>query len=198
MEFFSHELREPDERLLQMMRVLGSQVGQFVARRHAEEEVRSSESRLRAMLEAALDAVVTMDHRGRVIGWNHAAEATFGYRAHETIGQDMADLIVPRSLRASHRAGLARFLETDEPVILDRHLELTGMHKNGTEFPRRADDHEDRARTGRRRSPDTSETSPTASARRRSCAPRVPGSSRSPTPSAAESSAIFTTARSSG
>ena len=135
MEFFSRELREPDERLLQMMRVLGSQVGQFVTRRQAEEEVRGNESRLRAMLEAALDAVVTMDHRGRVIGWNHAAEATFGYRAHETIGKDMADLIVPPSLRASHRAGLARFLETDEPVILDRHLELTGMHKNGTEFP---------------------------------------------------------------
>jgi PAS domain S-box-containing protein len=135
MEFSSRELREPDERLLQTMQVLGSQVGQFVTRRHAEEEVRSNESRLRAMLEAALDAVVTMDHRGRVIGWNHAAEATFGYRAHETLGRDMADLIVPPALRAAHRAGLARFLETSEPVILDRHLELTGMHKNGTEFP---------------------------------------------------------------
>src|SRR5215210_2147285 len=135
MEFFSREPREPDEQLLETVRMLGSQVGQFVTRRRAEEEVRSSESRLRAMLEAALDAVVTMDQRGRVIGWNHAAEATFGFRAHETIGRDMADLIVPPSLRASHRAGLARFLETDEPVILDRHLELTGMHKNGTEFP---------------------------------------------------------------
>ena len=135
MEFFSREPREPDEQLLQTVRVLGSQVGQFVGRRRAEEEVRSSESRLRAMLEAALDAVVTMDQRGRVIGWNHAAEATFGYRAHETIGRDMADLIVPPALRPAHRAGLARFLETDEPVILDRHLELTGMHKNGTEFP---------------------------------------------------------------
>ena len=135
MEFFSREPRDPDEQLLETVRVLGSQVGQFVTRRRAEEEVRSSESRLRAMLEAALDAVVTMDQRGRVIGWNHAAEATFGYRAHETIGRDMADLIVPPSLRAAHRAGLARFLETDEPVILDRHLELTGVHKNGTEFP---------------------------------------------------------------
>src|SRR5205823_2342848 len=65
-EFFSHELREPDERLLWTMRVLGSEVGQFVARRHAEEEVRASESRLRAMLESALDAVVTMDRHGRV------------------------------------------------------------------------------------------------------------------------------------
>ena len=95
MEFFSRELREPDAQLLETMSVIGSQVGQFVVRRHAEAEVRASESRLRAMLEAALDAVVVMDHRGRILDWNHAAETTFGYRAHEAIGHDMADLIVP-------------------------------------------------------------------------------------------------------
>ena len=117
------------------MGVLGSQVGQFVARRHAEAEVRASESRLRAMLEAALDAVIVMDQAGRVLDWNHAAEATFGWRAHEAIGHDMADLIVPPTLRPLHRKGLARFLETERPVILDRRLELTGVHKNGTEFP---------------------------------------------------------------
>jgi len=135
MEFFSRDLREPDERLLETMRDLGSQVGQYVARRHAEEAVRTSESQLRAMLESALDAVVTMDHEGRVIGWNHAAETTFGYRANEVIGREMADTIVPPSLRAAHRKGLARFLESEQPVILDRRLEVTGMHKNGTEFP---------------------------------------------------------------
>ena len=135
MEFFSREVRDPDERLLETMSVLGSQVGQFVARRHAEAEVRASESRLRAMLESTLDAVVTMDHRGCVLDWNHGAEATFGYRAHEAIGHDMADLIVPPSLRSAHRMGLARFLETEHPVVLDKRLELTGLHKNGTEFP---------------------------------------------------------------
>jgi PAS domain S-box-containing protein len=135
MEFFTRERREPDERLLETMSVLGSQVGQFVARRQAEAEVRASESRLRAMLAAALDAVVTMDHHGRVLGWNHAAETTFGYRTDEAVGQDMAELIVPPSLRSAHRRGLARFLETEQGVILDRRLELTGMHKNGTEFP---------------------------------------------------------------
>jgi PAS domain S-box-containing protein len=135
MEFFSRELRELDEQLLETMRMLGSQMGQFVARRQAEAEVRASESRLRAMLDAALDAVVTMDHRGRVLGWNHAAETTFGYRADEATGRDMADLIVPPSLRSAHRKGLARFLETEHAVILDRRLELTGLHKNGTEFP---------------------------------------------------------------
>src|SRR5262249_5522823 len=61
MELFSRELREPDERVLETMRVVGAQIGLFVARRQAEAEVRASESRLSAMLEAALDAVVTMD-----------------------------------------------------------------------------------------------------------------------------------------
>ena len=135
MEFFAREPREPDERLLWTMRVIGSQVGQFVGRRHAEAEVRASESRLRAMLESALDAVVSMDHRGHVIGWNHAAETTFGYGAHEAVGRDMADLIVPHELRAAHRRGLARFLETEEASVLDRRLELTALHKNGAEFP---------------------------------------------------------------
>jgi PAS domain S-box-containing protein len=135
MEFFSREHREPDERLLATMRELGSQIGQFVARRHAEEAVRASESRLRAMLESALDAVVSMDHRGRVVGWNHAAEVTFGYRADEAIGRDMADLIVPPTYRDAHRRGLARFLRTQDPVLLDKRIELTGMHKTGRDFP---------------------------------------------------------------
>src|SRR5262249_59364346 len=59
MELFSRELREPDRQMLETMRVIGAQVGQLVARRHAEAEVRAKEMRLSAMLEAALDAVVT-------------------------------------------------------------------------------------------------------------------------------------------
>ena len=135
MEFFSRELREPDEALLRTMGVVGSQVGQFVARRHAEAEVRANESRLRAMLEAALDAVVTMDDTGRVIGWNPAAEATFGYTAAEAVGREMTGLIIPPSLREAHRRGLARFLESGTARILDRRLELTGLHRDGSEFP---------------------------------------------------------------
>jgi PAS domain S-box-containing protein len=135
MEFFTQELRQPDEHLLETMRELGSQVGQYVARRLAEDAVRASESQLRAMFEAALDAVVTMDHTGCITGWNHAAETTFGYRADEVLGRELADTIVPPSLREGHRRGLARFLETEDGVILDRRIELTALHKNGTEFP---------------------------------------------------------------
>ena len=135
MEFFSRELREPDAELLRTMRVVGSQVGQFVARRHAEAEVRASESRLRAMLAAALDAVVNMDERGCVTGWNPAAEATFGYSAEDARGREMAELIVPPSLRERHREGFARCVREGGGQLLDRRIEITGMRADGSEFP---------------------------------------------------------------
>jgi PAS domain S-box-containing protein len=134
-ELFTREAREPDDELLASMAVIGSQIGQFVARRRAEADVHARESRLRAMLEAALDAVITMDHRGVVLGWNAAAEAVFGYSPEEARGRELADLVVPPSLREQHRHGLARFLETEQPVVLDRRLELIGMRKDGEEFP---------------------------------------------------------------
>ena len=197
MEFFSRDRLEPDERVLETMGVLGSQVGQFVARRQAEAEVRASESRLKAMLASALDAVVTMDHNGRVLGWNHAAETTFGYRADEVVGRDMADLIVPPSLRDKHRTGLARFLETEHPVILDRRLELTGLHKNGTEFPVELTITKI-GLPGPPTSPATCVTSRTGSRPRRGSALPAPALSKSPTKSAVGSSATSTTAPSSG
>jgi PAS domain S-box-containing protein len=134
-EFFARELRGLDEPLLASMTVLGGQIGEFVARRRAVQELRQSESRVRAMLESSLDAVVTMDHRGHVMEWNPAAERTFGYATSEALGRDMAGLIVPPSLRADHRRGFARFLETGVSTILDRRIEITGMRADGSEFP---------------------------------------------------------------
>ena len=49
-----------------------------------------------------------------MLGWNHAAEAIFGYLASEAIGREMAELIVPPAIREAHRRGLARFLETEQ------------------------------------------------------------------------------------
>src|SRR3954451_7027738 len=47
----------------------------------------------------------------------------------------MADLIVPPHLRDAHRRGLARYLQTKRGIVLDRRLELTGMRRDGSEFP---------------------------------------------------------------
>jgi PAS domain S-box-containing protein len=64
-----------------------------------------------------------------------SAEQTFGYRASETIGRELADVIVPPSHRIAHRRGLAHYLGTGEPKILGQRLEMTGMRSDGSEFP---------------------------------------------------------------
>ncbi len=134
-EFLNDEPLEPDAELLATMSSVGQQIGQTLLRRRDAQELRAKEARHEAMLNSALDAVVTMDHEGRVIDFNPAAERTFGYRAGEVIGQDMAELIVPPALRRRHRRGLSRYLATEEGSILDRRLEITGMRADGSEFP---------------------------------------------------------------
>jgi PAS domain-containing protein len=117
-EFLADDPHEPDEELLATTESLGSQIGQFVERSRAEEAMREREARHTAILEATLDCIVTIDDRGRVVEFNPAAEETFGYRADEVIGREMADLIVPQHLRDQHRAGFTRYLETEEAHIL--------------------------------------------------------------------------------
>jgi PAS domain-containing protein len=99
-ELYRSEPRIPDEELLSTMASLGAQIGQFVARRRAERQVRESEERKRAILASALDCVITIDHEGRVVELNEPAVSTFGYSADHAIGREMAELIVPPALRA--------------------------------------------------------------------------------------------------
>jgi PAS domain S-box-containing protein len=96
---------------------------------------RSKEARMHAIVEAALDCIVTMDHEGRIVAFNPAAERTFGYSREEAVGQEMASLIIPPSLRDQHRAGLARYLSTGQAAILNQRLEITAIRKSGEEFP---------------------------------------------------------------
>jgi PAS domain S-box-containing protein len=134
-EFFSGEPREVDPELLATMAMLGDQIGQAVERRRDADTLLANEARHRAMLDAALDCIVTMDHEGHVVDFNPAAEQTFGYRAADAIGREMAELIIPPQLRERHRQGLARYLDSEEAAVLDTRLEITGMRADGTEFP---------------------------------------------------------------
>jgi len=89
----------------------------------------------RAIVEAALDCVVTMDEHGLVREFNPAAERTFGYTREEAIGRRLAELIVPPELRDAHEAGLRRYLATGEASVLGKRIELTAMRADGSVFP---------------------------------------------------------------
>lgn len=94
----------------------------------------ASELRKTAVLESALEAIVTIDASGNVVEFNPAAERTFGYPREEAIGRSMAVLIIPPRLREAHKAGLARHLRTGESRILARRLEMPALRSDGSEF----------------------------------------------------------------
>src|SRR5271169_3191003 len=90
---------------------------------------------LRLLLETALDAVVVMTSDGIVAEWNDRATNDFGWSRDEALGQTMADLIIPERYREAHKSGIRRYLETGRGEVLGRRVEVSGVKKNGDEFP---------------------------------------------------------------
>ncbi|HEY1596668.1 MAG TPA: PAS domain S-box protein [Thermoleophilaceae bacterium] len=134
-EFLSSRTREPDVELLEAMASLGSQIGQVVERRRAESRAQDAGERHRAIVDAALDCIITVDQSGRVLEFNPAAERTFGYSEEDAIGRDMGELIVPPALRERHRQGFARCVREGQGRLVGTRIELTGMREDGTQFP---------------------------------------------------------------
>ena len=134
-ELLSRTARPPDPEHAEALSTVAKQLALYVGRVHAEQRLHESEERASAIFEAALDCVITMDHTGSVVDFNPAAEATFGYSRDEAVGRPLAELIVPPELRAKHRAGLQRYLDTRRRQIMDRRLELEATRADGSRFP---------------------------------------------------------------
>jgi two-component system cell cycle sensor histidine kinase/response regulator CckA len=104
-------------------------------RKLSQEALVAGEARRRAILDSALDCIITMNHEGHVVDWNPAAEQTFGFTQEEILGNDMAALIIPEKYRERHRQGLAHYLETGDGPALGQRREMSGLHASGKEFP---------------------------------------------------------------
>ncbi|MCB5188769.1 EAL domain-containing protein [Methylobacillus caricis] len=105
------------------------------SRETSDKALRSSETKLRAVVDNAQDGIVSIDDKGRLVEFNQAAERMFGYSRAEVIGQPMVDKIIPPSLREAHLRAHKKFIDTNKATMFDRRLELTGMRSDGTEFP---------------------------------------------------------------
>jgi sigma-B regulation protein RsbU (phosphoserine phosphatase) len=112
--------------------VYGRDVTEARAVRLALEE---SEARTRLLIDASLDAVVTMDGHGRVVDWSPRAEELFGWTEKEAVGGRMSDMIIPESLRQAHERGLKHYLTTGEGPVLGVRIEVPACHKSGEEIP---------------------------------------------------------------
>src|SRR5215510_4265704 len=105
-----------------------------VVRQQAEAVLRDSEARTHAILQTAVDGIITIDERGIVESFNPAAERLFEYTTDEVIGQNIS-MLMPSPYREEHDSYIARYLQTDEPHIIGIGREVRARRRDGTTFP---------------------------------------------------------------
>ncbi len=93
-----------------------------------------SEQRARAVLETAVDAILTIDRRGRVVSMNPSAERMFGWRSAEVLGRNIS-MLMPAPYEAEHDGYLDRYGRTGERRIIGIGREVVGQRRDGTTFP---------------------------------------------------------------
>jgi len=104
-------------------------------RKLAEEQVRESMTRKRAIFDSALDCIVIIDQQGNIVDFNRSAERTFGHRREAVLGQNMDELLFPQHLRERSRENRERYESAhEEGSLIGKRLETAAMRKSGQTF----------------------------------------------------------------
>ncbi len=103
-------------------------------RKHAVEDLRTSEEKYRVVVETASDAIVSIDDQGAILFANPATATVFGYDPTELTGKPLT-VLMPEYMRELHESGFTRYMATGQRHINWQGTELTALRKNGEEFP---------------------------------------------------------------
>ncbi|MGA2245949.1 MAG: PAS domain S-box protein [Verrucomicrobiota bacterium] len=103
-------------------------------RRQAAEALAETAERLHAILNTAVEGIITIDQRGLIESANRAAQLIFGYREAELLGQNVS-LLMPMPHRAAHDDYLSNYLRTGQARIIGLGREVSGQRKDGSLFP---------------------------------------------------------------
>jgi PAS domain S-box-containing protein len=112
------------------------------------DQVAENEKRSRTIIDASLDAIIAIDQHSRIVEFNPAAEAIFGYSRETAISAPLTETIIPERLRGSHLNGLENYLKTGDGPALGVRIELPAIRANGAEFPTEVSIHTESTTTG--------------------------------------------------
>ncbi|MES2354811.1 MAG: PAS domain S-box protein [Pseudomonadota bacterium] len=101
----------------------------------AQQALQRSESRELAILDSALDAIITVNHQGRILDFNPAAETIFGHLRQNVLGKPLPQLIIPEHLYQRHSEDLENYLTGGKNAEFEKHFHLPARRAAGDEFP---------------------------------------------------------------
>jgi PAS domain S-box-containing protein len=124
----------PTDRQLTLLDLLARQAADFIERAQTENRLLQSEERLHAVVDTAVDGIITINHRGTIITVNPAAERVFGYPAREMVGENVR-MLMAEPYQSEHESYIGNYLRTGDRKIIGIGREVVGRRKNGETFP---------------------------------------------------------------
>jgi diguanylate cyclase (GGDEF)-like protein/PAS domain S-box-containing protein len=97
--------------------------------------IQKHDKKLRAVINGAFDAILTIDAAGLLVEFNPAAERIFGYKKEDVLGKPMSELIIPERYRTAHHAGHQQYVKSGVKHIFNQRIEMVAMRADGGEFP---------------------------------------------------------------
>ena len=98
------------------------------------EALKDKEERFRTITQSASDGIVTANSKGKITYWNEAAKKIFGYSSKTIKGKNLI-ILMPKRFRKEYEEGFNKLISTGSSMMNGKIVELTGLRKNGSEFP---------------------------------------------------------------
>jgi two-component system sensor kinase FixL len=109
-------------------------IGLIIFAYRSKNQIMESAKLLKAIIETAIDGIITIDDRGRVESLNPAALRLFGYSLEEVVGKNIS-MLMPEPDKSGHDGYLQRYQHTGEKRIIGKGREVRGLRKDGSTFP---------------------------------------------------------------
>ncbi|NID09890.1 PAS domain S-box protein [Fibrivirga algicola] len=103
-------------------------------RKKSQDAIEQSELKNRLIMNAALDAIITIDTAGAITFWNPQAEKVFGWHESEVLGKKLSDVLIPHVHREAHEKGMSYYNQTGYGPVLGKHMELPAINRDGKTF----------------------------------------------------------------
>jgi PAS domain S-box-containing protein len=118
-----------------VIKLLALEAAMSLENLHLYSDLQEQDTKTRRIIDSALDAVLSINERGKVTEWNAQAETMFGWKRDEALGRTLSELFIPHRYRETHDKGLQHFLSTGEGPLLNRRIEIVALRRDGSEFP---------------------------------------------------------------